>query len=265
VPAGILAFQMLAIEVRRQQRIGCRVPFAVVDAVQDPAQVARAPAQHALQAEPELPARLDLARVRGAHGGHHVGEQDADLHEVHAAVVFERAVREERGARKAGEPEHPRVDDALVAQVVDREHGGRVRECALLGVVRAHEGRRPRRLLVVRVQDVERLAEALDRLYRRAREEEEALGVVRVALARGRVVIEPGAVEEAAVAGMVHEQHARLVARAVGDRELRGLVPHAPGHERAGEIAELPASGHGEVAPVRHRHHDAVPAPHLLG
>ena len=57
-----LAGQVARVEVRRQVRVGRRVPLVGVDAVQDADQIAAAPREHAVEAA-AVGAGLDLARV----------------------------------------------------------------------------------------------------------------------------------------------------------------------------------------------------------
>ncbi len=153
-------------------------------------------AQHAVELRAVLRG-LDLARVGGAHGGHDVGRHDALLEQVDAAVELEPFDREvlpaqaQRGQRGARE-------DALVGEVVDREHRARRRERGGLGheglEVAGHEGGGP----VVAMHDVDRAAagDALAHdLGRGPRQDGEAQGVVGVVLAA--LAVDAGAIEEA--------------------------------------------------------------------
>src|SRR5207244_2288394 len=80
----LLALGPIAIEVLGQEPVARRIPRDVVDAVEDSAQVGTAARQHALEAEAELAAALDLARIARADGREQVGEREADLHVVDA-------------------------------------------------------------------------------------------------------------------------------------------------------------------------------------
>jgi hypothetical protein len=73
--------------------------------------------------------RADLARVGRAHGGYPVGEGQAALDERQAAVELEPVERPQVGG-ELERPQQPVVEQALVGEVVDREHGRRPRPLA---------------------------------------------------------------------------------------------------------------------------------------
>ncbi len=104
-------------------RVGLRVPRFAIDAVGDAVQRRRPHPQHALQPFAER-RRLDLARVRRAHGGDHIRIQQPGLHEGKAAVELER-VQVPGLRRQAQRVELPTPEHALVGEVVDREHDRR--------------------------------------------------------------------------------------------------------------------------------------------
>ena len=68
-----------------------RVPHVHVDAVEDPHQVARSPAQHAFHAATELLIRADFFRVPLAHRIQLVTVDEPGLEEADLVVVFQRA------------------------------------------------------------------------------------------------------------------------------------------------------------------------------
>src|SRR5574341_2540008 len=144
----------------------------------------------------------------------------------------------------------------LIAEIVHGEDGPHAAERAVKGLVGAHEAHRPRRLMIVRVKDVEALAEQLEGFDRGTREEQEALTVVAVAGAGSRVIVDPGAVEEPPLSGMPHEQDARPLRGRLAQHESGRLVAHSPRNLAAPHRPPGPALGEldGRVAGNHHRH-----------
>ncbi len=175
--------------------IGLRAPLAVVDAVDDADEMVGAGAQQRIEAEAVL-RRLDLPGVGAAHRRQGVGVEQAGLQEAHPAGG-EILVVEHLGV--AGEPdlvEHLGREDALIAEIVQGEHGARLREQPVPGVDRAQVDRRQRRVPVVDVDDVRRPAHALAALERDAGEQGVAQVLVPLAAVDRVVVIERRTVDE---------------------------------------------------------------------
>ena len=218
--AGRLAREVVGAEVGRQVGIGGRVPLVGVDAVEDAHQVAAALAQHAVQAAPEGRC-LDLLGVGGADGGEEGGVAQRRLHEVQRSEVLELG-----GvvvlSPQPGDEHGAAVGHALVGHVVDGEHGG--------GAVerpgpfhRVDVDGNQRRLPVVGVDHVRHEVDRLAELERAAREEGEALQVVRVALAGRAVEVRP--IE---VPVVLEEVDRDVAARQVAQPESG--AGHAPPH-----------------------------------
>ena len=93
---------------------------AVVDAVEDAAQVLRAARQDTVEAEAVL-ALEDLARIGRADRGDPLAEVDAGLQVADPAVELHR-LDVQHVARQADLVERPDREDALERQVVNREH-----------------------------------------------------------------------------------------------------------------------------------------------
>ena len=191
-----LALQAIAIVMAGDQRVAGRIPFHVVDPVQEPEEVGAATREHAFEAEAELAVGLDLARIGRAHRREEVRERQPDLHVVHPPPELERARGVEHVAPEAGERQHPRVVDALIAEVVDGEHRCGRGEGRGGALVRAEEAQRPCCLVVVGVENLDRLPQRFQPLERGAGEEQKALGVVGMAFACARVVVDARPVEE---------------------------------------------------------------------
>ena len=102
-----------------------------------PGSVVAARAQHAVEAEAEL-RRLDLARVARAHGGEHVGEDEPALQEVERPAELEGVGCEVARGRGSARCQVGGREEALVGEVVDREH---VRVRAQLRVERSRSAR----------------------------------------------------------------------------------------------------------------------------
>src|SRR5690606_35666756 len=90
--ARLLA-EALAVVPDRQMRVGRRIPKARVDAVEDPDQIARAPAEEPLQAEAERLV-LDFLGVGRADGRQLVGVPQPRLEKANLAVILEPVDRE---------------------------------------------------------------------------------------------------------------------------------------------------------------------------
>src|SRR5262245_36496260 len=89
-----------------------------------------------------------------------------------------------------------RREDALVADVVNREDRARPGEQAIPGVNRAQVERRERRVPVVAMKDVRREPEALTGLERRACQQQKAQVLVRSGAIDARSVVQGRAVHQ---------------------------------------------------------------------
>ena len=133
-----------------QRGVGLGVEERVVDAVQDPRELARVMTEQAVQ--PAAAARgQDLAGVGRADRGDAVGERDGAVHQVDLPVVGERAVVERR-ARQADAPEDVLPEHPLERQVVDGEDRLRSDRPRARSEVHRRDGRCS--VPVVRVDDV---------------------------------------------------------------------------------------------------------------
>ena len=159
--------------------------------------------------------------------------------------------------------------DALVAQVVDREHRGGAREDRMLGVMGTNQARDPAGLMVMGVEHVERTLEPQQAFQSGACEKQETLPVVGVGLAARGVVVHPLAPEEAPLSPMIHQQDAQRTGRPVGRaaEQLEGgrLVAHPPRDARRAERDTSPTRPLDDPGVRGKRHHHVVAAPHLLG
>ena len=181
-----LARQVRVVVAMRQVLVRRRIPLVVVHAVQYPDHGVAAPEQVAVEAMPSL-GRADLGGVRRAHRGDRVRIHDAVAHRVDASraeVGLVQCLDRDAGAHVAG---MPGGEDALVADVVDREDAARRAENAFVPTVGvAQQQRREGRVPVVRMQDVRREGHALAALEGRPRQCEVAHVLV------GRVGVDAG-------------------------------------------------------------------------
>ena len=151
-----LACEVLRIVVHGQVAVAARIPFVVVDAVQDPGERGAARAQAVLETHPVL-IGADLARVGGAHGGDGIRVEDPVAQGVDASRAQVVLVQEVRVARRQTEiGDVGGLKDSLIADVVNGEHGAGRSERRLAAILGAQEQRRKRRVPVVAVQDLRR-------------------------------------------------------------------------------------------------------------
>src|SRR3954451_19598422 len=104
--------------MRTEVRIGLRIPFLDVDAIDDPLQLEREAAQDSIEPGAVL-ARLDLARIRRRNRRDLIGQDDAALHQIEIAEMLER-VRRPIAAVQPDRHEALRAGNALVVEVVNR-------------------------------------------------------------------------------------------------------------------------------------------------
>ena len=177
-----------------QQRVGGGVPDGAVHAVEDAAQLGMAAAQQAVESAAVFGA-LYFARIGGAHGGEAVGVVQAGFHERDLAPEFQAFELEERPRQaEIGKPRG--IKQALVGQVVHREHAGQQR----LAAARLHQaGGHQAGVPVVAVQELGFPAgvTALGQLHRRPGQRGKAAVVVGVGLFVGVFVGVAGAVQQA--------------------------------------------------------------------
>src|ERR1700744_5469306 len=105
----------------RQERIGSRVPFLVVDAIEDDEQRVLTPPQKIIQPAPLL-RRGDFARVTRAYGGDGVGMRDTSLEAIDVAIKFD-AVGIEVILRQIGQRIIESAKHALIREIMDGENG----------------------------------------------------------------------------------------------------------------------------------------------
>ena len=171
------------------------IPLLVVDAVQNAGHGAAALAQAVLQPHAVL-IRADLARMRRADRGDGVGIQDAVAQGVDPPGGEVRLVQEAAPARQPEIGNPGRREDALIADVMDRQHRAGRREQRLVLPGRPEEQRRKGGVPVVAVQNLRRPPRALAGGERRAREGEEAQVLVGIAGVQGGARIQRGAVDQ---------------------------------------------------------------------
>src|SRR5882724_1291806 len=136
----------------RNVRIGGRIPLVVIDAVENAPQLVGAGSQQCVHGESEL-GGLNLARVRGADGGHYVGVDDAGLEETHLVPELDAF----GVIRRPVEPEIAKqtpVEIALIAEIVNRENGLGAEEGGVAGEVDFEIGSEQAGLPVVPVKNV---------------------------------------------------------------------------------------------------------------
>src|SRR6185369_9191343 len=115
------AVEMLRVVRRRQERVRLRIPEVRVDAVQDADEIGAPASKDAIESEPGL-GRLDLAGIRPADRRDHARVDDAAFEQADAPPELQAIDRELVPAEI--EPRQPgRLEDSLVREVVNREHG----------------------------------------------------------------------------------------------------------------------------------------------
>ena len=191
---GFFAFQILRRIVLGDERIVLRIPHGVIHSVQNPHQVPRPLANHAIKRAAVF-RRLNFERVATAHGRKIIGKKDAALQEIHVAVEFQPVVSEKR-FRQAGGFQHRAWKHALIGQIVNGQHHRQVARDRVFAVLRAHQQRNQRRLPIVAMNHI-RQPDALHEFDGGAAIFGEALGVVRIIDAF--LAIELLAIEVAAV------------------------------------------------------------------
>ncbi len=85
--AGQFSFQPLRCVVRRDLAVFRRIPYLIVDAVQNAVKILRPAAQHTVQAVTELRC-LDLFGVPAAYRGDGIGIDNAPLEKIEGAIVL---------------------------------------------------------------------------------------------------------------------------------------------------------------------------------
>ena len=163
--------------ILRDQRIRFRVPCAVVHSIQDADQAVAAIADHALKPRAEFRC-LDFLRVAAAHRRQIVREDQSALQEIHLAIKFQRIHGEER-FRQADRAHRRSREQALIAEVVDRQDYRQRANHRIARMLRAQQHRYQRGLPVVAMHHV-RQPHPFHHLDRYARKLREAFCVVDV-------------------------------------------------------------------------------------
>ena len=202
-----------------------RIPLVVVDAVQN-ARHGAAPgagAQAVLQPHAVL-IGADLACMGRADRGDGVGVQDAVAQGVDPPGGEIVLVQQVAPARQPEIGNPGRREDALIADVVDRQHRAGRGEQRLVLPHRLEEQRRKGGVPVVAMQNLRRPGEALAGGQRRAREPEEAQVLVGIAGVEGGARIQRGAVDQVRrrAARQLRAQHREHVV--VGSHRQRHLL-----------------------------------------
>src|SRR5262245_13197738 len=105
--------------MRRNMPVGSRIPFAVIDAVDNAAELEAALGQHTLEAAAKV-VRLNLPRIAGADSAEPIGEDNAGLQVVEMIEVF-KLLPVEQPPGKTGRFKQVFGKSALVSQVVQCE------------------------------------------------------------------------------------------------------------------------------------------------
>ena len=169
---------------RRQVPVRGRVPLRIIHAVQNTAQVRRAPPQHAVQFFSEL-RRLNLLGIFPAHRGQHVGVDQPALEEIEVIELLQ-FVHGEDLPGKQQPLRRIRRKPPLIAGVVNGQHHSRLAQHRVQGVHRPQVHRNQRRLPVVYMKHL-RNAQQLRRLQHRPAKQPKPLPVVRIVARPGPV------------------------------------------------------------------------------
>ncbi len=229
--------------------IGRRVPFLIVDAIEDAEEIAATLPQNALKAVAKLGC-LDLLGVLAADGSDGVRVDNAAFQKVHCVVVFKLV----EGEHVPGQQQffhRLRRKPALITGVVDCEHSRNVTIEGVEEVSGTQQHSKHGRLPVVRMEDIGNL-DHLRSFNDCAAKQTEAFRVVGV-VAGGRSV-EAFAVEQFGAVDEVR-LHSRIYAtvedanEAVVGRERNG---HARKNDRGGR------HGLGDLPVVRNKYADLV-------
>ena len=195
--------------------------------------------KHPFQSIAVFGTRLDLGRIRLADGIDEVRILDPDLHEIHSSPELEWRGRVEVAVVDTRPIQRFARVEPLVGDVVNGQQGARGRKERIELVAGAEHPGDQRRLRVVAVQDVDRLADPGQQFNPGLHEKHEAFHVVEVALAGDRVVI---------------DARARKILRATDKQDLDLRFRH-PCLEHLGLRQ---AGTHGDVEPGGDRVRDDV-------
>ena len=237
---------MSRVEALGDVRIPRGIPDVVVDPVGDPEQPVAQRAERVAQSEAAV-GRLQLARVRRAHGDDSVCRDDPALEPIHLVVPLQELPVEQL-PREADLGQRRRREMSLIAGVVDRQNRGDT------PVVRMPRQERPQvhehhgRVPVVRVQNRVGGGDARQRGERRKGEEGEApviIGIVPSFAVQRRPIEEPR---------MLHENHVGAAAHAFGPPQPAGFSG-GPELHRDGRPERFHRGNHGADLLVE-RHHD---------
>src|SRR5262245_24327466 len=169
-----LAAEVVDRIVGREIPVGLRVPYVVIDSVQNADQAAAALAQQPVEVGAELRS-LNLPRVFRADGRDGGRKIDARFHRVRRIVELHPVLI---NIPAESEFEHKiRVEGSLISQVVDREQRGRTREERVVGVNRRQISGDESRLPIVTMYDVRGGADSFRELDNRAAEESKSFNV----------------------------------------------------------------------------------------
>ena len=158
-------------------RIGGRVVFVHVDAVEDARQMLHPGAEQAVQPLAVI-GRLDFVGIGRADGGDLVGEHDAALHERAHAEELEVVGGIGPFAQREQILHHADGEDALILKVVDGVDGADAAIHLQMLILRAEQHGNHARLPVVAVQHVGDEVDLRQRFQHRAAEEGKALALV---------------------------------------------------------------------------------------
>ena len=120
-PADRLAGQVVHGIRRRQQRIGCGIPYPEIDAVEQADKILGPSLHHAFEAAGKFRS-LDFLGVMRADCGHAVGEKDAALHHAHLPVKLD-AIYARQLLRQIRPVERSRGKKALEGDIMNGEDG----------------------------------------------------------------------------------------------------------------------------------------------
>jgi len=172
------------------------IPDAVIDPVEDAAQVILALQQHPLQTAAQIGVILDLGGVGGTDRGDQIGAPDPGLEKTDLAEKLKVAARLTEFRSKSQLGEHRLRKDPLEGEIVDGEDRDRLGEKGIILVLMLEHPGDEGRLPVVAVDDMGFPMEKFDGLQHRLAKEEKTLGIVGKILAGGGVDIIVGPFEK---------------------------------------------------------------------
>src|SRR5712691_8416603 len=213
--------------MRRQMRIGRRIPDVVVDPVGYPEEAVFAHLEHTLEAMPELDG-LDLACVGRADRVEQIRIDQPTLEQIHLSEEFQ-PFGGVFGPRQAGRGIVHHGKASLIAHVVDGEEYAGFLPRWVIPIERLEIGDGECRLPVMRVQYVWRPCGLPAGLQDRAAEEDKALQVIGIVAAL--LAVEASPAKEGIIAG-TDERDSLVPERAGLDPDLDRVAAEGDRYRR---------------------------------